>query len=166
VRNPFTTGRVAVTGATVVIVLAAAGAAFAFFTSTGSGTGSASVGTTEEGDWSKTGVTVSGTLYPGGPPITFTYTFKNHGSGDEAITNASASVLADGSGYVEHNGVPKTGCLQTWFFTPSVITPLPTASVPPNGTTTVQVRVQMKDSGTNQDPCQGATPDVTLNIFG
>lgn len=162
----FTTRRrIAVVGVVTAAVLAGGGVAFAYFTSTGSGTGSASVGSAST--WSVSApVDSTHGLLPGSGSEVLTFTITNNGSGAQAFNSVTATVVDDGSGNVKAQGTAVPGCKTAWFTAlPGGYSPALGTSIAHNGTATVQVTVQMSDSGTNQDPCQGIKgPDVNLAV--
>jgi hypothetical protein len=166
VSKLFTTRRrIAIVVGASAVVLGGGGAAFAYFTSTGSGTGSASVGSATQWGVSTPSDTSHGLLPNSGSEI-LTFTVTNHGSGAQAFNTVTAIIAADGSGNVKAGGTAVPGCLAAWF-TAVAGTPSPAlgTSIAANGTATVPVTVTMKDSGTNQDVCQGINgPDVTLTV--
>jgi hypothetical protein len=146
-----------------VAVLAVAGAAFAYFSSTGSGTGSASVG-------SSTAFTVSvgsdstGALYPGAGSETLSYTVTNPSSGHQNLAATSALVAQNAAGDVLDNGAAVAGCKASWFTAVNhAPTPLPQNLAGGATSSAGSVDVTMQDSGGNQDPCQGAHPDITVS---
>jgi hypothetical protein len=151
-----------------LLALTIAGAAFAYFTSTGSGTGSASVGAASA--WT-VGVSTAtgGPLYPGAGTETLSYTVTNPSSSNQALTATSAVVasytgsITDDAGDVTSAGDPVAGCLASWF---TVVNTAP-ASLPQDlageaTSTPGSVAVTMQDSG-NQNACEGAAPDITVN---
>jgi hypothetical protein len=149
----------------VVGVLVCAGAAFAYFTSTGSGSGNATVG-------SSSAFTVNvaaasgGALYPGSGTQTLSYTVTNPSSGAQSLRATTASVASSGGNITTGSGAgtPVTGCLASWFTaTNTAPTPLPQNLAGGATSTSGSVAVTMQDSGTNQDPCQGATPNITVS---
>ncbi|MGN6472250.1 MAG: hypothetical protein ACTHK4_01200 [Mycobacteriales bacterium] len=151
-----------------VIAVAGSGVAFAYFTSSGNGTGSATVGSA--GSWGVAAGTTTGTMYPGiiTAISTVPFTVTNNRNGKQAVTDAThlvATVVDDANGNIEQNGVALSGCKAVWF-TPTVGTPSKAygTSIAPTGTFTVSVGVTMSDSGTNQDSCQGASPDINLAV--
>ncbi len=144
-RGHFTKRRL-IAVAVVAVAIAIAGGAFAYFSSTGSGTGTAGVGSTSNIELSSPSV---GTLYPGGSAVPVTVTIHNPGNGNEYVGTISGSVADGGTG---------GNCLGSWFtVAPIVYDTNVTAGASPTANTTVT----MNDSGTNQDPCQGAT--LTIN---
>jgi hypothetical protein len=152
----------AVVALTIVAVLAVAGGALAYFSSSGSGTGQASVG-------KSTALTVnvssdsSGSLYPGSGTETLTYTVKNPSSGAQNLSATSTSV-ASLNGDITQGGVELTGCKVSWFTaTNTAPTPLPQNLAGGATSTAGSVAVAMIDSGTNQDVCQNAKPDISVS---
>jgi hypothetical protein len=156
-RKGITKKRFAVLGA--VAILAMAGIAVAYFTSTGSGTGSATVGSATAFK-----VTVSaptgGPLYPGSGSENLAYSVKNEGSGAQNVNSTSASVASEG-GNITQGGVPVVGCKASWF-TAVDSSPAP-VSLKGGESASGSVEVTMQDSGTNQDACQGTSPDITVS---
>jgi hypothetical protein len=145
----------------VVAVLATAGAALAFFTSSGSGTGSASVGSSTSFTVA-VGTATGGPLTPGSGSQTLSYTVTNPGSGSQNLSGTSAVVASSGLN-IKSGGTAVPGCLAADF---TVVNNKPT--LPQNlagGATSTpgSVTVTMQDSGVNQDPCQGKTPDITVS---
>jgi uncharacterized protein (UPF0333 family) len=155
-RKGITKKRFAVLGA--VAILAMAGIAVAYFTSSGSGTGSASVG-------KSTAFTVevssdtSGSLYPGSGSETLSYTVTNPGTGAQNLSATTATVASAG-GNITEGGNEVEGCKASWF-TAKDSSPAP-KNLKGGESTTGSVEVTMQDSG-NQDACQGANPDITVN---
>jgi streptogramin lyase len=148
----------------VLAVLAVASAALAYFTSTGSGTGSTSVGTASP--WGVTSQPATGgPIYPGGGTANIVYTVTNNGSGDQQLSTITATVDADSNGDITHNGTGVAGCLASWFTTTvhQPTNPALPADLTPGQQVTGSVDLTMQDSHTNQDPCQGSTPDITIN---
>ena len=163
-RKIFTTRRrIIIVGLASAAVLGTGSAAFAYFTSTGSGTGNASVGSAST--WTVTQTSTTGTIFPGSGSSTLTFSVKNNGTGAQAFNTVTPAIANDGSGNIEVGGNPVVGCLATWFPTPTIVSePAANTSIAAGGNATVQLSVSMTDSGTNQDKCQGATPQVTLTV--
>jgi hypothetical protein len=157
-RKSMTKKRFAVLGA--IAILAMAGIAVAYFTSTGSGSGSATVG-----EATAFKVTVSaatgGPLYPGSGSENLAYTVKNEGSGAQNVNATSASVASDEGGDITQGGEPVEGCKAAWF-TATDSSPAP-VDLAGSESASGSVEVTMQDSGTNQDACQGASPDITVS---
>jgi hypothetical protein len=144
-------------GSVVALVLAAG--AYAYFTSTGTGTGTVGVGSSTAFAVAF-GTTTGGPLYPGAGSQALPYTVTNPaGGGSQSLTTTTASVASSG-GNVTQAGTPVPGCLSTWFTATN--TPPASINLGPGASTTGSVAVTMQDSGTNQDPCQGAAPDITV----
>jgi hypothetical protein len=159
--------RIAVLGTIVAIVVVSASAAFAYFTSTGSGTGSASVG--QAGNWTVTvNNDTTGKLLPGSGNEKVGYTITNPNKGNQSFTTVTATVSTDGSGNVldANNGnAPVLGCLATWFTADAGVTsPVAGTSIAKNGTATGAVTVTMLDEPTNQDACEGVSPQITVTV--
>jgi hypothetical protein len=135
--------------------LAVAGVAFAYFTSNGSGTGTATAGSSSAVTLH---ATISNSLYPGSSsPVSFTV--DNPSSGVQRVgTVTLASITVDAS----HSECKTTISGGNPDFTMAavpvnqVVTPGNGQSVSATGTLT------MNETGTNQDPCQGAT--LTLHL--
>jgi hypothetical protein len=143
-----------------LVALGIAVGAYAYFTSTGSGTDqTAAIGTSS--NFTVSFGTATGTMYPGTGSDSIPYTITNAGSGSQRLNAVTATVAADGSGNVTSSGTPVVGCLATWFTaTPATVTP---TTLAPNGTYNGTITVTMIDSGSNQNPCQGKAPDITVN---
>jgi hypothetical protein len=155
----FTKGRIV--ALSVVAVLAVAGVAYAYFTSTGTGTGNATVGTS-------TAFTVAvaaptgGLLYPGSGTDTLSYTVHNPGAGAENLS-ATTAVVASSGGNITQSGTPVVGCLSAWFTATNTAPTLPQDLAGGGTSTAGSVAVTMSDSGTSQNPCENATPDITVS---
>lgn len=153
----MTKKRFAVLG--IVAILATAGIAVAYFTSTGSGTGSATVGSATAFKVTVSAAT-GGPLYPGSGSENLAYTVKNEGSGAQNI-NSTSAVVASKGGNITQSGVEVAGCKASWF-TATDSSPAP-VSLKGGESAPGSVEVTMQDSGTNQDACQGTSPDVTVS---
>jgi hypothetical protein len=152
----------AVVALSVVAVLAVAGAAIAFFSSTGSGTGQASVGASTAFTIAVSSDT-TGTLYPGSGTETLTYKVHNPSAGNQNLSATTAAVASSG-GDITQGGVAVSGCLAADFTaTNTAPTPLPQNLAGGTDSTQGSVAVTMKDSGVNQDACQGKKPDITVS---
>jgi flagellar basal body-associated protein FliL len=151
----------------VIIVLAAivvfggAGAAYAYFSSTGTGTGQANVGSAAT--WTVTAGSASGTMYPGAGNSTIVYTVKNNASGEQQFSQATATVNSSG-GNITQNGTAVSGCLATWFTATVSSDPSINTNIASGGTATITVTIAMPSSTTNQNACQGVTPDINLAV--
>jgi hypothetical protein len=142
--------------------LAIASAAFAYFTGgTASDTKTGHVGSTTT--WTiSVGAFSGGPVYPGAGTDSAGYTITNSGSGAQALTSVTAAV-ASNSGNITQSGTPLVGCLASWFSAVAgAPTPATGVGIAPSGTATGTVNVTMSDSGTNQNICKSATPDVTV----
>ncbi len=164
----FMNKKVVAIGLAAGLTLGAAGAAFAYFTGAGTGTGTGSVGSGATWLVTQSG-SASGVMYPGVGTSVVTFNVKNTGTGYQGIDNVSQTVAAindDGSGNITQGGVSLPNCLSSWFGVNSVGAPSVGygTSVAPGNSTTIAVTVHMIDSGTNQDVCKGATPDVNLTV--
>jgi hypothetical protein len=147
-----------------IVALAVAGSAYAYFTSTGTGTDqTAAVGSAT--NFNVTFGTATGAMFPGSGTDTIPYTVTNAGSGSQQLHAISAVVAADVSGNITSSGTAVVGCLAVWFTaTPPTITAVTLNPSPAAGSTsTGNVTVAMVDSGTNQNVCQGKTPDITIS---
>lgn len=146
----------------VVASLALAAGAWAYFTSSGSGTGSATVGAA--GAWTVNASSATGgPLYPGSGSQSIAYTVTNAGSGQQSLAGTTATVKAS-SGNVTQAGTAVPGCLASWFTaTNTAPTPLPQSLAGGATSSGGSVAVTMQDSGTDQDPCQGVQPDITIS---
>jgi hypothetical protein len=183
----FSKRRIAIIGATVAIALAGGGAAFAYFTSTGSGTGTGTVGSAASWGVSAAAGTYgsAGALYPCGSTTapssscaadeeTIVFTVTNTGKAAQELQTAVPSIPNDGGTPPDietggtNNGsgltgdTPVVGCYASWFgVSDAAFTPVDVAV---GGTATVTVTVTLEDSPSSQDKCEGAAPDVTLNV--
>ena len=148
-------------GLSAVVSLALAGAAIAYFTSTGSGTGSASVGNAS--NWTVSVAAPSGgPLYPGAGSQSFAYTVTNASSGHQQLNGTSASIPAQaGSGDILTSGVAQAGCKAAWFTAAN--TSIAPTNLAGGGSASSSVTVTMQDSGTDQNACQGKSPDVKVD---
>jgi len=146
----------------LVLALSVTGGAVAYFTGqAGSATTQASVG--GNGAWAVTFTGTSGTMYPGAGSSTLNYQVQNGGSGYQQLQSVAATVVADGSGNIEQNGVSKSGCLASWFTATNNGPSGMPLDLGPGATTTGSVTVTMSDSGTNQNVCENVTPDVKVS---
>jgi len=163
VSKLFTTKRrIAIVVGASAMVLAGGGAAFAYFTASGSGTGAATVGST--GSWGVSQASSTGTIFPGSGSSVITFNVKNNGSADQQFSLAQATVNSSG-GDITQGGNAVATCSSTWFNASVSSDPSLNQNVAGGATVQVQVTVTMpSDSADNQNGCQGATPDVTLNI--
>jgi len=135
--------------------LAVAGVAFAYFTSSGSGTGTATAGSSSAVTLH---ATISSSLYPGSSsPVSFTV--DNPSSGVQRVgTVTLASITVDAS----HSECKTTISGGNPDFTMAAV-PVNQVVNPGNGqSVSATGTLTMNETGTNQDPCQGAT--LTLHL--
>jgi hypothetical protein len=164
----FMNKKVAAIGLAAGLVLGGAGAAFAYFTANGNGTGQGTVGSAST--WGVAQTTSTGTMLPGSGTSVIEFTVTNNSTGAQAIESGdlAAAIVSDAStpANIEQSGVALSGCEAGWFNVVSVGAPSVGYgnSIGHNGTTTVDVTVSMSDSHSNQDLCEGATPDVSLTV--
>jgi hypothetical protein len=144
-------------------VLALAAGAYAYFTSTGSGSGTATVGTS--GPITVTSTT-SGTLYPltsapasGNTNVTVT----NDNGASEYVNSVSLDTTQGTNGISVDSAHATAGCQASWFeFDGS---PIAVGQEVAGGggvytTTSSPGTLWLKDSGTDQSACEGATVTV------
>jgi hypothetical protein len=135
--------------------LAVAGVAFAYFTSSGSGTGTATAGSSSAVTLH---ATIANSLYPGSSsPVSFTV--DNPSSGVQRVgTVTLASITVDAS----HSECKTTLTGGNPDFTMAAV-PVNQVVNPGNGQSVAATgTLTMNETGTNQDPCQGAT--LTLHL--
>jgi hypothetical protein len=135
--------------------LAVAGAAFAYFTSSGSGTGTATAGSSSAVTLH---ATIANSLYPGSSsPVSFTV--DNPSSGVQRVgTVTLTSITVDAS----HSECKTTISGGNPDFTMAAV-PVNQVVNPGNGqSVSATGTLTMNETGTNQDPCQGAT--LTLHL--
>jgi hypothetical protein len=135
--------------------LAVAGVALAYFTSSGSGTGTATAGSSSAVTLH---ATISNSLYPGSSsPVSFTV--DNPSSGVQRVgTVTLASITVDAS----HSECKTTISGGNPDFTMAAV-PVNQVVNPGNGQSVAATgTLTMNETGTNQDPCQGAT--LTLHL--
>jgi hypothetical protein len=116
----------------------------AYFTQSGSGSGQANVGTSSAIQLSS--ATPVSSLYPGGSALGVTVTIHNPGNGSQYVGTISGTVADNG------------GCLGSWF----TVSPVAyNQTLAAGASDTASSSIQMNDSGTNQDACQGKS--MTIN---
>lgn len=146
-------------GLGLLVLLAFTGAAVAYFSSSGQGSGTASVGSSSQLAITGT-INAPGGLMPGGAAAGVTFSVNNPSGGNEYVRTVSLT------GVKAYTSDPSTGGTQipvgtgsgqcdTSQFQMTAVgenTPVPagTSSLPNNGS------LAFKDSGANQDGCQGA----------
>jgi hypothetical protein len=154
----------------LLLLLLGSVAAIAYFTGgSGSATGSGTVGASTAWSVSMGASSWSGALtalYPGATNDTefLPFTVTNNGSGHQAVTSITATLPAKANGDAETAaGVDIPGCLASWF-TVAIDggNPALPSNVAPGGTYSGKIDLTMSDSGTNQNPCQNASPAVTV----
>jgi hypothetical protein len=153
----FTKKRV-IAALSIVAALALAAGVYAFFTSGGSGTGSAGVGTASAVTVHQT-TTVSG-LLPGGPSVALAGNFDNAGPGAvklAAVTAAVASVTP----LAGHTANGKPDCTTGDFEVTGTSTDPGSIAVGTGIGAWSGLSVAMKETGLNQDNCQGASIAIT-----
>ncbi|HXE44092.1 MAG TPA: hypothetical protein VN635_02735 [Conexibacter sp.] len=138
-----------------IAAIALAGIAFAYFTASGSGSGRATVG-------SAAGVTIDNvsfdsTLYPGGSTVVrFTIT---NGSSDTAVQ--VGNVVADTSyGTTGVDGLDPRCDASAFTFADVTVN----REIPAGGTYDATGTLRFADTGSSQDACQGAAPDLHLKV--
>jgi hypothetical protein len=155
----FTQKRV-IAALSIVAALALAAGVYAFFTSGGSGTGSAGVGTASAVTVHQT-TTVSG-LLPGGPSVALAGNFDNTGPGAvklAAVTAAVTGVTALTGHTHSDNGKPD--CTTGDFEVTGTSTDPGSIAVGTGIGAWSGLSVAMKETGLNQDNCQGASIAIT-----
>ncbi len=152
--------------------LAVGAIAVAYFTGAdGSGTGNATVGSssawTVSVDPSSATFSPSGysAIYPGSGTETIPFTVTNAGKGAQNLKTLSYSIKNDGGSPAlaeTTSGSVITGCQASWFTAAAHSGTTPPGDLAAGGTYSGNVDVTMTDSASNQDPCQGKTPGVTV----
>jgi hypothetical protein len=155
----ITKKRVALVAVLAVAAIAAVGA-YAYFTSTGTGSGTASVGS------STNNVTVSSTttgdLYPlaSAPAANTDIKVVNGGSGQEYVNTVYLDT-SYGGGTGITNDKSGSGCLNSWFeFDTSPVSIGQNIAPGADYTKPAAATLWLKDSGTDQSACEGATVTV------
>jgi hypothetical protein len=135
-------------GLAAALTVGVAGGAFAYFTSTGGGTGTASVGVSSA-------VTITGTsavaAYPDGAAVDVTILVHNPGSGAQNVGNVTLASVDSDSALCD-SSVP----------TVFTMADVPVGLIAAGATKTVHGSLQMHDTGSDQDACQGS--GLTLNF--
>ena len=155
-----------VAAAAAAAVIAGGGmAAYAYFTG-GATSSSGQAHTGSSVSWSVGALSFSGgTMYPGSGTDSASFTITNNGNGDQALTAVTASVNAGTGGAVTENGTAHAGCLAIWYSASvSGLSPAVGTSIVKTGTATGTVSVSLTESNSDQNPCKGVQPDVTLNV--
>jgi hypothetical protein len=145
-----------VLGAVAVCALAIAAGAYAYFSSTGSGTATATVGSSSAVTLK---ATISGNLYPGASS-TVTFKVDNPSSGAQRVGTISlTSISADAS---HSSCITTVGSEASNAFYMAPVAVNATFASGTNQSVTPTGTLQMRDTGVNQDNCQGATLTLTL----
>ncbi len=151
----WTTKRRALTALGCTCALAVAGVALAYFTTSGSGTGNATVGSSSAVTLH---ATVSSNLYPGtSSPVSFTV--DNPSSGSQRVGTITLSSITVDAG---HSSCSTTITGGNPDFAMPAVTVNQTFAAGNNQSVTPTGTLTMKETGANQDACQGAT--VTLHL--
>jgi hypothetical protein len=162
IRSKFTKKRL-LFALSVISVLAIAVAAFAYWTTSGSGTGSATVG-------SDAGVTVSGDpangIYPGSDVAVTTTITNSSTTQAQQVSSLHVAISIDAT----HAG---NGCEESWFTykadseASGASNPHSVAmntEIPASGSHTVDGKVFMANTASNQDACKGATINLAYTV--
>jgi hypothetical protein len=148
--------RVTAVGVLTAATLLGGGVAVAYWTSTGSGTGEATVGSA--GDNISVSGSVDGTLSPGGPAATVSFTATNPENFSQKLTTIHLdSIDADDAGCATVLGTDFSMADVTVRAEEGEL-----GALDADVDLTDQGTLEMLDSGVNQDDCQGAT--LTLNF--
>jgi hypothetical protein len=153
--------------------LIVAAAAVAYFTgANGSGTGSATAGSSTQ--WAASVNSSSATftpsgyaaIYPGAGVEAVPFTITNNGKGFQNLKTVSYAIKNDGGSPAlaeTSTGTVITGCQASWFTaTANASNPTLPDDIAAAGTYAGNVDVALTDSGSNQDPCQTASPGVIV----
>lgn len=145
-----------VLGAATVCVMAIAAGAYAYFSTTGSGTATATVGSSSAVTLK---ATISGSLYPGSSS-TVTFTVDNPSSGKQRVGTISVTKVEPDASHSTCVTTFGEESSKAFYMAPVAVNatygPGNSQAVTPTGT------LQMRDTGVNQDSCQGATLTLTL----
>jgi hypothetical protein len=139
----------------VIVVLAVAGVAVAYFTSLGSGTGTATVGSSSNVTLHGT---VAGSLYPG-TSSTVSFTVDNPSPGSELVNKIHLGSITPDAG---HSGCSTVITGGNPDFTMADVTANQSFPSGNGQAVTATGTLNMRETGVNQDACQGAT--LTLNL--
>jgi hypothetical protein len=137
----------------LVAILAISGVAYAYWTSSGTGTGTATVGTSQALTVTQFG-TVTG-LVPDSVPHDVTVRVLNPATFSQSLSAVAISVNA--------TTLPG-GCLAAWFTVTDPTIAAPPVVLAAGASTDLVGQIQMDESGTNQDACQGATIDLDFAV--
>jgi hypothetical protein len=139
----------------VIVVLAGAGVAIAYFTSLGSGTGTATVGSSSNVVLHGT---VGGSLYPG-TSSTVSFTVDSPSPGSELVNKIHLASITPDAG---HSGCSTVITGGNPDFTMADVTANQSFPSGNGQAVTATGTLLMRETGVNQDACQGAT--LTLNL--
>jgi transcriptional regulator with XRE-family HTH domain len=101
----------------------------------------------------------TGVMLPGSGSSHLSYTITNPNDSAASVAHTSARVHSDGGNITEH-GAPVPGCEAAWFH---ATTSPPADAVQGQASVHGSVEVTMDNVNANQDACQGATPDITVD---
>ncbi len=104
-------------------------------------------------------------LYPGAADDTelVTITVTNAGHKAQRLSSVTASIRSQANGDAETAaGGDITGCRATWFTVSIAHHSALSTRIAPRKSYAAQVRLAMRNSGTNQDACRGASPAFTV----
>lgn len=147
--------------AALVIAAISAVAAYAGFTSKGSGTGTARVGTSTPLTITQTN-TITG-LLPGGTAQPIEYSIQNRlGNGAQNLGLVTASISSVSGGSNTPNACSAADFAIT-AATDQVGTIADGSTFDSTSDTASEPKVQMVETGVNQDGCEGATVNVSLS---
>jgi hypothetical protein len=158
----FKNRRVTATLGALVAIAVAVGA-YAYFTSSGSGSGNATVGSSS--NYTVTVDTATGgPLYPDAGTTNLAYHVKNVGGGQQQVSSITAALTTNAAGGVFNTATSAfvDGCKASWFTVTNHAGTLPD-NLAANATHDGNADLVLNDSGTNQDPCQGVTPQLAVN---
>jgi hypothetical protein len=163
--------------------ITAGGMAFAYFTSSGSGNGSATAGSSTAFVVSQDSPATG--LYPspvapntGAVTQAVDFTVTNPGSGDQWVNTVTISIptttdSANNTVVEDTSGAVVPGCLASWF---NIASPVQTLNKNIPGTnqtgsnsyddTGSSATIQLVDSGTSQNPCEGVTLKLSFAAAG
>jgi hypothetical protein len=100
-----------------------------------------------------------GDLFPGGASDTLNLNIANTGTSPAFVTTLSVAVASNGTDIESTPGDVSTvvpGCLASWFQVNNSPTGIGVTIPPGSSINNNQISVQLNESGTNQDACEGA----------
>ena len=140
----------------MVVAIAASIGAYAYFTASGSGTGTASVGNASNINLAGT---ITGTLYPAGAPASVSVHVANPGSGAQHVGNVTLASITTDAGHatcdLSVSGVNAAFTMADITVNATLAKDNGVAGSGPDETD-VTGSLQMNDTGTSQNTCQGA----------